>query len=149
MTGVAFTKYQHFLAFFIVFEWAEFWKVQWINRKWYVMQSYVVIIFPWTFQHWQLNFTDKLKKNPTIFPEIVGFWKIASEIQRLVRKHSQKINYNVILHHISFPIYALHFTKFCFIQKQNTLRNCQCLVKTICLVFYKLIFFETLIISTI
>ena len=30
---------------------AEYWKVQWINRKWYVMQNYVLIIFLWTFPY--------------------------------------------------------------------------------------------------
>ena len=50
---------------------------------------------------------------------------------------------------ISLPIYPLHFPKFCPIPKQKTLRNCRCLVKTnptIYLIFYKLVFFETLII---
>ena len=51
---------------------------------------------------------------------------------------------------ISLPIYPLHFPKFCLIQKQQkTLRNCRYLVKAtlaVNLIFYKLIFFETLII---
>ena len=34
------------------------------------------------------------------------------------RKRSRKINYDVILHYISLPIYPLHFPKFCPIQKQ-------------------------------
>ena len=48
----------NFLAFFfyvvVVFLFilflneAEFWKVQWINSKWYVMENYVLIIFLWT-----------------------------------------------------------------------------------------------------
>ena len=51
-------------------------------------------------------------------PETVGFLKTVSEIQQLVRKRSLKINYEVILHYISLPIYQLHFPKFCPIQKQ-------------------------------
>ena len=35
-----------------------------------------------------------------------------------MRKHSQKINYDVILHYISLLIYPLHFPKFCPIKKQ-------------------------------
>ena len=83
-------------------------------------------------------------------PEIFGFLKIVDEMQQLVRKRSQKINYDVLLDYISLPIYPLHFPKLCPIQKQlETLRNCRYLVKTTLLVylfFYKLIFFETLII---
>ena len=50
--------------------------------------------------------------------KIVGFLKIVDEIQKLVRKRSKKINYEVILHYISLPIYPLRFPKFCPIQKQ-------------------------------
>ena len=53
-----------------------------------------------------------------ILPETVGFLKIVGEIQQLGRKRSQKINFDVILHYISLPIYPLHFPKFCPIQKQ-------------------------------
>ena len=64
-------------------------------------------------------FCQQIKKKKTsILPGIVGFLKIIVEIQRLVRKSSQKINYDVILHCISLPIYPLHFSKFCPIQKQ-------------------------------
>ena len=92
-------------------------------------------------------------KKSTILPDIVSFSKIVCEIQQLVqqlvRKPSQKVNCNVIFHYISLPIYPLHFPKFCLIQKKKKLRNCQYLVKTtfaVYLVFYKLIFFESLII---
>ena len=44
-------------------------------------------------------------KKPALFPEIVDFMKIVGEIQQLVRKRSQKINHDVILHYISLPIY--------------------------------------------
>ena len=48
---------------------------------------------------------------------IVGFLKIVREMQQLVRKLSQKINFEVILDYISLPIFPLHFPKFCPIQK--------------------------------
>ena len=49
---VVFTKYQQFLSIFVVFlNGAEFWIVQWINRKWNIMQNYVVIKFLWTFSY--------------------------------------------------------------------------------------------------
>ena len=49
--------------------------------------------------------------------------------------------------YISLPIYPLCFSKFCAIQKQKALRNCRYLViatLVVYLIFYKLIFFETL-----
>ena len=58
------------------------------------------------------------KKNPTISGKFVGCLKVVSKIQQLVRKRSQKINYNVILHYISLPIYPLHIPICCPIQKQ-------------------------------
>ena len=58
-------------------------------------------------------------KKPTISGKIVGFLKIVSKIQQLVQKRSQKINYDVILHYISLPIYPLHFPKFYPIQKHK------------------------------
>ena len=51
-------------------------------------------------------------------PEIVGFLKTVGEIQQLVRKSSQKINYNVILDCISLSFDPLHIPKFYPIQKQ-------------------------------
>ena len=36
-----------------------------------------------------------------------------------MQKRSQKLNYDVILHYISLPIYPLHYPKFCPIQKHN------------------------------
>ena len=53
---------------------------------------------------------------PTILPEIIVFLKIVGEIQQLVRKHSQKTNYDLNLHYILLPIYPLHFPRFCPIQ---------------------------------
>ena len=95
-------------------------------------------------------FRRQLKKPDNNGWNFIGFSKIVCKIQQLVRKRSQKIHYDVILHYISLPICPLHFSKFCPIQKQwKTLRNCRYLVKTtlaIYLIFYKLIFFETLII---
>ena len=44
-------------------------------------------------------------KKQTISSKIVGFLKTVGEIQQLARKHSQKINYDVILHYILLPIY--------------------------------------------
>ena len=35
--------------------------MQWISRKWYVMQNYILIIFLWTFPHWLLYFADKFQ----------------------------------------------------------------------------------------
>ena len=46
------------------------------------------------------------------------FFENCRRIQQLGRKRSQKINFDVILHYISLPIYPLHFPKFCLIQKQ-------------------------------
>ena len=63
--------------------------------------------------------SPKKFQKPTILPEIVKFLKFVSEIQQLVQKRSQKNNHNVILHYILLPIYPLHFSKFCFIQKQQ------------------------------
>ena len=40
----------NFWAFFILFNGEEFWKVQWINRKWYVTQNYAIVFFLWTFR---------------------------------------------------------------------------------------------------
>ena len=56
-------------------------------------------------------------KKPTISGKNVGFLKIVAEIQQLAWKRSQKINYDVILHYISLPIYPLHFPKFCPIKE--------------------------------
>ena len=39
------------LVFFIVFEWAEFLKVQWTNRKWNVTQNYIPTDFLWTLMY--------------------------------------------------------------------------------------------------
>ena len=69
-------------------------------------------------------------KKPTISGKIVSFLKIVGEIQQLVRKRSQKINYDVVLHYISIPICPLLFPKFCPIKKhKKSLRNCRYLVK--------------------
>ena len=52
--------------------------------------------------------------------------------------------------YVSLSIYQTIFWKVCRIQKQQKiLRNCWCLANrtpTVCFLFYKLIFFETLII---
>ena len=78
-----------------------------------------------------LAISPTISKKLTILAEIVGFLKTVGETQQLVRKRSQKIHYDVILHYISLPICPLHFSKFCPIQKQwKTLRNCRYLVKT-------------------
>ena len=63
-------------------------------------------------------FRRQILKNRTILPEIVGFLKTVGEIQQLVWKSSQKINYDKLLHYISIPIYPMYFPKFCLIQKQ-------------------------------
>ena len=41
----------NFLVFLLFLNGKEIWKVQWINRKWNVMQNYVVINFLWTFPY--------------------------------------------------------------------------------------------------
>ena len=56
-------------------------------------------------------------KKPTILLEIVSFLKIVGERRQLVRKRSQRINYEVIFYYISLPIYPVSFPKFCPIQK--------------------------------
>ena len=94
-------------------------------------------------------FHQQISRNWQLWLKMSLFLKIVGEIQQLVQKSSQKINYEVILRYISLPIYPLHFPKFCPIQKWwKTLTNCRYLVKTtlaVYLNFYKLIFFETLI----
>ena len=70
---------------------------------------------------------------------------IVGEIQQLGRKRSQKINYDVILHYISLPIYPLPFPKI--LLRSKTIKNAKkCLFRAVYLIFYKLIFFESLII---
>ena len=63
-------------------------------------------------------FRRQILKNRTILPEIVRFLKTVGEIQQLVWKSSQKINYDKLLHYISIPIYPMYCPKFCLIQKQ-------------------------------
>ena len=63
-------------------------------------------------------FRRQFLKKLTISAEIVGFSKIVSETKQLVRKRSQKIYCDVILHYMSLPICPLHFPKSCPIQKQ-------------------------------
>ena len=78
-----------------------------------------------------LAISPTISKKLTILVEVVSFLKIVGEIQQLVRKLSQKIHYDEILHYISLPIFPMHFSKFCPIQNQwKTLRNCRHLVKT-------------------
>ena len=104
--------------FFIVFEWPRILESAMDKyRKWYVTQNHVLIIFSVNVSVLADVFCRQIKKTPTILPEIVGFLKIVGKIQ-LVRKRSEKINFDVILHYISFPPYPLHFSKFCPIQKQ-------------------------------
>ena len=43
-----------------------------------------------------IAFHQQILKNPIILPEIFGFLKILVEIQHLVQKRSQKINYDFI-----------------------------------------------------
>ena len=43
-----------------------------------------------------IAFRQQILKNPIILPEIFGFLKIVVEIQHLVQKRSQKINYDFI-----------------------------------------------------
>ena len=59
------------------------------------------------------KFQERIFSRTLISRKIIGFMKIVGEIQQLVRKRSQKINYDVILHYVSLPIYPLHFPKFC------------------------------------
>ena len=59
------------------------------------------------------KFQERIFSRTLISRKIMGFMKIVGEIQQLVRKRSQKINYDVILHYVSLPIYPLHFPKFC------------------------------------
>ena len=59
------------------------------------------------------KFQERIFSRTLISRKIIGFMKIVGEIQQLVRKRSQKINYDVILHDVSLPIYPLHFPKFC------------------------------------
>ena len=41
-----------------------------------------------------IAFRQQILKNPKILPEIFGFLKIVVELQHLVQKRSQKINYD-------------------------------------------------------
>ena len=54
----------------------------------------------------------------------VGLLKIVGEIQELVRKRSQKINYDIILHYISLRIYPLHFPKLSVFGENDSRRLC-------------------------
>ena len=89
----------------------------------------------------------------TILPEIVGFFE---NCQRNTRASTETFTENSLQ-----PKFALHFTSYLSIalskilpnskkkKKKKTLRNCWCFVKTTLAVyqsFYKLTFFETLII---
>ena len=53
------TVSQHFLLFL---NQAEFWEVQWINKKCYIMGNYVLIIFLRTFSYQLMYFADKVQK---------------------------------------------------------------------------------------
>ena len=81
------------------------------------MQNYVLSIYLERFGI-SCGISPTNFKKPTILPEIIRFFKIVGKIQNLVQKRSQKINYNILLHYISLPIYPLHFPKLCPIQKQ-------------------------------
>ena len=85
----------------------------------------------------------------TILPEIVGFFE---NCRRNTRASTETFTENSLQ-----PKFALHFTSYLSIalskilpnSKKKTLRNCWCFVKTTLAVyqsFYKLTFFETLII---
>ena len=63
-------------------------------------------------------FCQQFFKKQQFQAKLSVFLKIVDEIQQLVRKRSQKINDDVILHYIPLPIYLLHFPKFCPIEKQ-------------------------------
>ena len=59
-----------------------------------------------------IAFRQQILKNPKILPEIFGFLKIVVEIQHLVQKRSQKINYD-------FTYYlSIALSKILPIQKQ-------------------------------
>ena len=47
------------------------------------------------------KFQERIFSRTLISRKIIGFMKIVGEIQQLVRKRSQKINYDVILHYTS------------------------------------------------
>ena len=63
-------------------------------------------------------FCRQFSKNQQFQAKLLFFLKTVGEMQQIVQKRSQKINYDVILHYISLPIYPLHFPKLCPIQKQ-------------------------------
>ena len=58
------------------------------------------------------KFQERIFSRTLISRKTIGFLKIVGEIQQLVPKRWQKINYDVILHYVSLPIYPLHFPKF-------------------------------------
>ena len=91
----------------------EFWKVQWISRKWICNAELCLNYFSVNASVLALIFRRQIFKKATILPEIVGFFKLVGEIQQLLRKRSQKIHYDVNLHYILLSIYPLHFPKFC------------------------------------
>ena len=58
-----FPKFWQFFSFFYCFlNGEEFWKVRLINRKWCVMQNYVIIIFLSTFPYYLLYFAKIFQK---------------------------------------------------------------------------------------
>ena len=132
--------------FLLLLKREEFRKVQWINRKWNVMQNYVFTSFLWTFSYYLLYFADKLQKTNSFawncwFFEICQ-WNTTASMERF--KQSRRN-------------FALNFTFYSFTalskilpysKTVKTLRSCRYLDKTtlvVYLIFYKLIFFETLI----
>ena len=91
----------------------------------------------------QISKSDNFKQN-------CWFFENCRRNTTVSKKTFTEFNYDVVLHYSSLPIYPLYLPKFCPIQKQlEILKNCQYLAKTtlgVCLIFYKLIFFETLIV---
>ena len=127
-------------SFLLLLKREEFRKVQWINRKWNVMQNYVFTSFLWTFSYYLLYFADKLQKTNSFawncwFFEICQ-WNTTASMERF--KQSRRN-------------FALNFTSYSFtalskiLPYSKTIRSCRYLDKTtlvVHLIFYKLICFE-------
>ena len=81
----------------------EFWKVQWINRKWCIMQNYVLIIFLWTFPHKLLYFVYKCQKPDNLAWHRCFFFNY----WRNTRASAKTFTENLLWRN-----FALHFTSY-------------------------------------
>ena len=129
--------------FFIVFEWAELRKVQWINSNAVLRRNY----FPVNVSVLTVVFLQQISKNKQFCLKLSIFWRFVANITTSTETFTEKkLGHNSALYITSYLSIALSKILPC----SNTikaLRNCRYLVKAtlvVYLIFYKLMFFETL-----